>query len=302
MLLHRDGATHVPPVTLDDADEARVSVSAPVGADGGMPAVCPAEVVAAGKDRSIARRWDEQALAAIRLDLPRPTVHARNLFHLSAAMWDAWNAYADPTPAHARGRGVFVDEHQRAPDGDVDSARRAAISYAAYRLLTHRYAHTPGAATTAACLQAVMVDLGYAPDDEHVSGDDPIALGNRLARTILDQTASDGANEVNDCNDPVQYQADNAPLVYDQPGSALSAPERWQPLNLSVAATQNGIVLPAGVQSYIGSHWGEVTPFASGERLAAFHLGRGRAAADGRSRAHLGAGRGDREDRGGRPA
>ena len=29
-------------------------------------------------------------------------------------------------------------------------------------------------------------------------------------------------------------------------------PERWQPINLSVAATQNGIILPAGVQDYIG--------------------------------------------------
>ena len=39
-------------------------------------------------------------------------------------------------------------------------------------------------------------------------------------------------------------------------------PERWQPINLSVAATQNGLILPAGVQDYIGSHWGGVTPFA----------------------------------------
>ena len=29
---------------------------------------------------------------AIRRDVPRPTVHARNLFHVSIAMWDAWAA------------------------------------------------------------------------------------------------------------------------------------------------------------------------------------------------------------------
>ena len=47
--------------------------------------------------RSVARLWDEVLLDAIRRDIPRPTVHARNLYHMSAAMWDAWAAY-DPTP------------------------------------------------------------------------------------------------------------------------------------------------------------------------------------------------------------
>jgi hypothetical protein len=269
MLLHLDGATtHVPPVTLDDADEARVSPEAHAAladADASKAAVCPVAVVEAGKDRSIARRWDEQALAAIRLDLPRPTVHARNLFHLSAAMWDVWRAYGDPRDASGRSpRGVYVDEHHDAPDGNVEQARRTAISYAAYRLLARRYEHSPGAPMTAACLRAVMLDLGYAPGDVHETGDDPIAFGNRLAHTLMDKVMNDGANEAGDCNDPTEFQPDNAPLVYDQPGANLRVPDRWQPLNLSVAATQNGIVLPGGVQSYIGSHWGSVTPFSQG--------------------------------------
>jgi len=44
---------------------------------------------------SIARVWDEEILAAIRIDTPHPPVHARNLFGLSVAMYDAWTAY-DP--------------------------------------------------------------------------------------------------------------------------------------------------------------------------------------------------------------
>ncbi|MEL6191495.1 MAG: hypothetical protein AAFR66_05575, partial [Bacteroidota bacterium] len=39
---------------------------------------------------SVARQWNEALLFAIRNDLARPTVHARNLFHTSAAMYDAW--------------------------------------------------------------------------------------------------------------------------------------------------------------------------------------------------------------------
>ena len=39
---------------------------------------------------SVARLWNEVLLFSIRNDLARPTVHARNLFHISAAMYDAW--------------------------------------------------------------------------------------------------------------------------------------------------------------------------------------------------------------------
>src|SRR6266704_4687038 len=43
--------------------------------------------------QSIARVWDEQILSAIRIDLPNPPVHARNLYHFSVAVYDAWAAY-----------------------------------------------------------------------------------------------------------------------------------------------------------------------------------------------------------------
>lgn len=248
MLLHYGDP--IPPVVIDDE---------PVVVDSGMgaPVTCPANVVAAGKNGSIARRWDEQALAAIRLDLPRPTIHARNLFHTSAAMWDAWSAYDPKT------KGVFVDE--KFESADVERARRTAISYAAYDVLMHRYEHAIGGAVTAACLRAVMTDLGYDPNDKHDtarSDDDPIALGNHIGHVVISKNVNDGANETGEYADPNPYTSPNPALVYDNAGSTLEEPAIWQPINLSVAATQNGIILPAGVQSYIGSNWGGVTPFA----------------------------------------
>jgi hypothetical protein len=251
MLVHY--GQHVSPVVIDDSDMPDHVASAAVPKQEG-PAVCPAAVIAAGKSGTIARRWDEQILAGIRLDTPRPTVHSRNLFHMSAAMWDAWAGY------DTKAVGVFVRERHTAPD--VDKARRAAISYAAYRVLAHRYSTAVGAKTTLACLDAVMADLGYDPKDTHDSGDDPIAFGNRIGKTIIVARANDGANESKDCCDPVAFKAANPPLIYDNPGAQLKDPQVWQPINLSVAATQNGIVLPAGVQEYIGSQWGSVTPFA----------------------------------------
>ncbi len=241
----------VAPVEIDEP--------APVS-EAGVAASCPAQVVAAGKGGSIARRWDEQALAAIRLDLPRPTVHARNLFHASAAMWDAWAGY------DATASGVFVRERHTASSAGVDAARQTAISYAAYDVLSHRYEKAIGGQTTLACLQAVMRDLGYDPADAHDKGDDPVAFGNRIGHSIVALAADDGANEANDCCDPAAFEAANPPLVFDGPGAPLKDPERWQPINLSVAATQNGIILPSGVQEYVGSHWGSVTPFAMKRR------------------------------------
>ncbi|MCG8391031.1 MAG: hypothetical protein MJA30_36110, partial [Cytophagales bacterium] len=40
--------------------------------------------------QSVARQWNEVLLDAIRRDFARPTVHARNLFHTSAVMYDVW--------------------------------------------------------------------------------------------------------------------------------------------------------------------------------------------------------------------
>lgn len=243
MLVHF--GERVPPVTIEGGEAQR---------DAGAPARCPAAVVAAGRAGSIARRWDEQALAAIRLDLPRPPVHARNLFHFSAAMWDAWAGF------DSKAIGVFVNERHTAQD--QDSARRAAISYAAHGVLAQRYRAAVGGATTLACLDAVMADLGYDPGDLHDRGDDPVAFGNRIAHTILARTASDGANEAADYDDVTGYTSPNPPLVFDSPGTKLAEPARWQPLNLSVAATQNGIILASGVQAYVCAQWDGVTPFA----------------------------------------
>ena len=51
--------------------------------------------------------------------LPAPTEHARNLFHTSAAMWDAWAAWDPGLP------GVYADLEVPAVE-DLAAARAAA--------------------------------------------------------------------------------------------------------------------------------------------------------------------------------
>src|SRR6266481_1926296 len=84
----------------------------------------------ASPTQSVARQWDEQILAAIRIDTPHPPVHARNLFTLSVCMYDAWAAYDSVAVGY-----VY---HGKFSAADVDAARREAISYAAYRMLRER--------------------------------------------------------------------------------------------------------------------------------------------------------------------
>ena len=43
--------------------------------------------------QSAAREWNEQLLNAIRINLPNPPAHARNLHQVAVAMYDAWAAY-----------------------------------------------------------------------------------------------------------------------------------------------------------------------------------------------------------------
>ncbi|MCB9690474.1 MAG: hypothetical protein H6736_01545 [Alphaproteobacteria bacterium] len=216
---------------------------------------CPAAHVDPKPDGSIARRWNEQLLGAIRRDIPNPPVHARNLLHVSMAMYDTWAAYQDvATPVEVT-EGPFPTAS--AADRDL------AITYAAYRVLTHRYAGAQNAATSLACFDAFMDVLGADPTDLHVDGDDPIAVGNRVGQAIVDRFLDDGCNEANGYADTTGWEASNPVMVVDRPGTPLTDPDVWQQLNLALAETQNGIVLDDTVQPYIGPHWAGVETFAA---------------------------------------
>ena len=117
-----------------------------------------------GATQSVARLWNEELLDAIRRDTARPPVHSRNLFHMSAAMYDAWASY-DPVA-----RPVFRQENATAVD--VEAAREA-VSYAAYRIIAPSIRASPGAAATTAAINSLMGALGYDPGVTTTVGDTP---------------------------------------------------------------------------------------------------------------------------------
>lgn len=203
-----------------------------------------------------ARIWDEQLLGAIRRDIPRPTVHARNLFHLSVAMWDAWVAYDGQT-----GAKPYLFAEKPPLDPDVYTSCSVAMSYAAYRILSHRFVNSPGKVASQASFDATMDSLGLDRDFVSTEGDSPAAVGNRLAAAVLAYGAADGSNEANNYAAP-DYTPVNEPLYPALTGTTMVDPNRWQPLSLEFSVTQNGIPLPISVQTFITPHWGVVAEFA----------------------------------------
>ena len=187
---------------------------------------------------SIARLWSEALLTGIRNDWARPTVHARNLWHSSALMYDAWSAFSEPSSISPKPwlLGDTVDGYNCPFDGIGEplsaetrqQARERAISYGVYRLMKHRFS----------------------------------ALGNYLAEQYINFGLQDGSNE------SIQYQNTyynpmNWNLVMDDPGNPnMFFPNRWQPLQLTEFIDQSGNEGNNISPDFLSPEWGNVTPFA----------------------------------------
>ena len=216
---------------------------------------------------SVARLWNEALLQSIREDFARPTVHARNLFHTSVVMWDAWAAYDAVSEPYMLGneRYGFTCAFDGVPDpGDVEAAREKAISYAAYRLLRHRFAQSPGMEAAFARYDILMNELGY--DRTYASTDyasgEPAALGNYLAECMIAYGLEDGSNEA-ELYANRHYRPVNPPLAPPLPGNPhILDMNRWQPLSFDVFIDQAGQEIPLGTPEFLGPEWGQVHPFS----------------------------------------
>ncbi|TAG09434.1 MAG: phosphatase PAP2 family protein [Verrucomicrobia bacterium] len=209
-----------------------------------------------------ARWWNEALLDAIRKDVPNPPVHARNLYSLSAAMWDAYWAYEpgawnSTAPAFHR---EIVPPSAWTPTRQF--AQNEAISYAAFRILMERFKNSAGKVRTEFGNRWLMQQMGYDPDFTGTIGSSPAAIGNRIGYAILAAMVNDGANEANGYADLTGYLSANTPLKTAVGGNTMADMNRWQPLDLAFTVTQNGIVLPPAPQPFIGVNARNTTPFA----------------------------------------
>jgi hypothetical protein len=195
---------------------------------------------------SIAREWSEALLKSMEGDLARPAVQARNLFHFSVAMYDAWAAYDTVARPYLLGQTTasgFTCPCRNVPvPADIEAARKEAISFAAYRLLTSRYTHSPQASGAMTRFRDLMAKHGYdyrSNSIDYASGS-PAALGNYIAQCILQMGAKDGSLEENNYTN-AKYKPANEPITVIQPGTGtLNDPNRWQPVKVRRALDHDG--------------------------------------------------------------
>ncbi len=208
---------------------------------------------------SVARIWDEQLLHAISQDTARPTVHARNLYHLSTAMYDAWAAYDEVARQNLH--------HEKVTAADVETARNEAVSHAAFNIIKHRFFSGPagvgpGRVGTLADIRQQMIDLGFDPDNASTVGNSPAALGNRVAQAVINYGLADGANEASNYASVPAYTPINQPLTFDLPGNTMTDPNRWQRLHfLGGRIDQFGRPINEATQGNLSPRWGNVKPF-----------------------------------------
>ncbi len=221
----------------------------------------------ANAQHSVAREWNEVLLHAIRNDLARPTVHARNLFHTSVAMYDAWAAYdtiAEPFLLGKTVNGYTCNFDSIPVPMDIQAAREEAMSYAAYRVLRHRFQYSPGGFFILQEFDSLMNELGYTPfltTTDYSSGV-PAALGNYIGQCIILFGFQDGANEITGYNNQY-YNPINPPLEMVFPGNPnIVDPNRWQPLTLDLFIDQAGNPIPFNTPPFLSPEWGQVAPFA----------------------------------------
>lgn len=214
----------------------------------------------------MARLWNEAVLEGIRNDFARPTVHARNLFHTSAAMYDAWSAISGTTSTWLLGkqvRGHVCAFNDFAPNGDQVAAQEEAISYAVYRLIEHRFALSPGHDHIIDNADAIMQALGLDPSVTGVdySSGSAAALGNYIASCYIGFGLQDGSNEANTYENEY-YTAVNPPIEPELPGNPdIVDLDHWQPISLTVFIDQAGNRINK-TPDFLSPEWGQVEPFA----------------------------------------
>lgn len=224
------------------------------------------------QEYSVARVWMEELLHSIRNERARPTVHARNLFHLSAAMYDAWVfVEGDEEDTYLLGKTVNgqscmndkligIDKSQL----DVD----VVLSHAAFTLLHHRFQFAERFGLLSDHYSRVFsdYDLGFysSPAPTNLPLVTSENIGSFIGQCYVNYGLNDGSNEVQD-HENRYYVPANPPISPQLPGNPLITDlNRFQQIQLDVFIGQSGFE-SGELQEFLSPEWGDVWPFAMNE-------------------------------------
>ena len=216
---------------------------------------------------SVARDWNDEILEAIRNDYARPTVHARNLFHSSMVMYDAWAIFDESAETVFLGKtfGEYTCNFNGiTTPSNTNEAIHEIISYAMYRLLNHRFENSPNAAISLDNFTTLFESYGYDTmiTSTDYSSNSFAALGNYLAQEMISFGLQDNSNEQNNYENQY-YTAQNDALILDlYEDNSIINPNKWQPLAFDVFIDQSGNIYALETPEFLSPEWGQVTPFS----------------------------------------
>lgn len=189
---------------------------------------------------NVVLRWNDAALAAIRVTHPGPPIVARALAILHSCIFDAWAAY-DP---HAI--GTRLGGYLRRPPSEATAANKIeAVSYAAHSALRDLFS------TEVAIFDTLLSTIGFDPSSAGNGSATPSGIGRAAAAAVLSFRHGDGANQLADLAPPAY--SDYTGYVPRNTPTQIVDPDHWQPLFIPSTNV---------TQTYIAPHWGLVTPFA----------------------------------------
>lgn len=231
------------------------------------------------KDHSAARVWMDAYVQAIKEDGLGPTIHARNMFHLSVAMYDSWEVYnGDKLNTFFLGKtfGNYDCEFEGFPPPEnLDSARNVTINFAAYRFIMGKYEFYSSKVRNSDVFIALFDSLGFNfrfTSTDYSKGS-PAALGNYIATQLVQFAIEENVGD-EDGYEAEMYNPINVPLRPELTGNpSLTHKNRWQPLAVRKYIDAKGwdatlrdwnylLILPRDI--FLTPQWGRVTPFAMG--------------------------------------
>lgn len=227
---------------------------------------------------SIAREWVDTMLEMVKEDGQGPTIQARNFFHVSAAMHDAWAAYDSTQTTYFLGKeknnqNIAFDHNFKRVSKNTDSLRHIAISYTAFRILYDRYNDYGSKGRTIDILLSTFEKHNFKINNRNTDyqNGSPEALGNYIAQQILLFGKNDGSKE-EDRHESTKYLAKNNNLLPEIPGiESLKRPNHWQPIYINNYIRTKGYdktlkdwnqLLIEGNVDFLTPFWGEVQSFA----------------------------------------
>ncbi|RIV85640.1 vanadium-dependent haloperoxidase [Aurantiacibacter zhengii] len=203
-----------------------------------------------GAQQSLAYHWLDTLLDVAAEDVvrnsARPTVLARAMAIVTAAMYEAWVPFDD------RARGPLFGDSLRRPAAERTlQNKQAAISYAAACALGDLYPESRASINTA------LRRFGFDPARGVAARSSAIGIGVLVGERLCAMKHSDGANQLGDetgssgvpYSDYTQYAPVNPPdTIYN--------PDRWQPITFR---RDDGSTFAPG---FLTPQWYRVEPFA----------------------------------------